>query len=164
VQWTTLTEINSDYIEVQSSPNGSTKWETIEKVEAKGESTARVDYEIMDYNPFEVTYYRLYAVDQDGKSEYSNIINVRRADATGKLKLSPNPAGNTLSVQSSTSKEEMGTMLIVDVAGAIMKKSRVLLRKGLNTIDVDLNELPSGLYLFSLQTEDEMQVQKFVKQ
>ena len=71
IYWSTLSEINSDYIEVQSSPDGLNNWTVIGVRPAKGESTSRIEYELFDYNPYKVTYYRLNAVDKDGTSEFS---------------------------------------------------------------------------------------------
>ncbi len=164
ILWSTISEINSDYIEVQSSPNGSTKWETIGVQIAKGESTSRIDYELFDYNPYQVTYYRLNAVDKDGKAEFSNTINVRRSDVLGQMTLSPNPANNVITVQTTSEIETNGTINIIGMAGKLMEKRTVNLIKGLNTINVDLENLPAGLYMFSLQTEDGLQVEKFIKQ
>ena len=164
VQWSTLSETNSDYIEVQSSPNGSTKWATIGKVTTKGESTSRVDYELFDSNPYEVTYYRLNAVDKDGKAEFSGIINVRRSDLDGKMTLSPNPANETIVLQTTSASEDIATISIIDMTGKLMKQTSVALNNGLNTINIDLDVLQAGLYLIYLQTEDGFQVEKFVKQ
>jgi len=164
VQWSTLSEINSDYVEVQSSPNGSTRWESIGKVATKGESTSRIDYDFFDDNPYAVTYYRLNAVDKDGKEELSRIINVKRSDVLGKMTLAPNPAKETIAVQTTSISEELATISIIDMTGKLMKKTSVGLINGLNTINIDLDALQAGLYLISLQTENGIQVEKFVKQ
>ena len=164
VEWSTLLEVNSDYIEVLSSPNGSTKWETIGKVTTEGESTSRVDYELFDNNPYAVTYYRLNAVDKDGKAELSRIINVRRSDVLGQMTLSPNPANESIALQTTSASEEVATISVIDMTGKLMKKTSVGLINGLNTINIDLDALQAGLYLISLQTENGLQVERFVKQ
>jgi len=164
VQWTTLSEANSSYVEVLSSPNGSTKWESIGKVATKGESNSRLSYEILDNNPYEVSYYRLNAVDKDGKSELSHIINVRRSDALGAISLAPNPTRNSIVVQTSSAFEETAAITIVDMTGRIVENLNTDLIKGLNTINLDLSDLDTGLYLFSIKTKDGIRVEKFVKQ
>jgi len=164
VQWSTLSEINSAYVEVQSSPNGSTRWEVIGKVQTQGESTERVDYEYFDYNPYEVTYYRLNAVDNDGKEELSGVINVRRSDVTGTLVLSPNPARELLSIQATTAQSEVATLRVIDMKGQLVITRPLSLKEGLNTMSLDINDISNGLYLLSLQTENGIQVKKFVKQ
>jgi hypothetical protein len=164
VKWTTLSEINSDYIELQSSPNGSTKWENIGVQSAKGESNSRMEYELLDFNPYEITYYRLNAVDKDGKAEYSRVINVRRSDVLGKMTLSPNPANANISLQTTSNIEEIGTVRVIDMTGKMILRESVSLRKGLNTYSFDLIGLNAGIYLFTLQTEEGTKVEKIVKQ
>lgn len=164
VKWSTLSEINSDYVEVQSSPNGSTKWESIGTVQTKGESFSRLDYDFFDDNPYSVTYYRLNAVDKDGREELSYAINVQREDKLGRMSLSPNPASTNISLQTVATTDMSGTIIIYDMAGQLMKNQIVNLKNGLNTISVDLDDLNTGIYLFSLQTEDGVQIEKIVKQ
>ena len=164
VKWSTLSEINSDYIEVQSSPNGSTKWEPIGKVQTKGESLSKLYYELFDNNPYEVTYYRLNAVDKDGKAEFSHSINVKREDKLGRMSLSPNPTSSSISLQTVSTSEMTGTIIIHDMTGKVVKNETVSLRNGLNTFSINLDNLNTGIYLFSLRTEKGMQVEKIVKQ
>lgn len=164
VTWSTVSEINSDFVEVMASPNGSTKWSSVGIVNTKGESSSRVDYEIMDNNPYAVTYYRLKAVDKDGKEEMSFIINVARDDKAGRMVLSPNPTSNFLSLQTASTIEENGTVRIMDLTGQILQNRSVSLKKGLNTVEFDLNELPAGVYLFTLNTSAGTQVERIVKQ
>ena len=159
-----MSEINSDYIEIQSSPNGSTKWEAIGKVQTKGESLSKLDYDLFDNNPYEVTYYRLNAVDQDGKSEMSHSINVKREDKLGKMSLSPNPTSSSISLQTVSTTEMTGAIIIHDLTGKIVKNESVNLRNGLNTFSINLDDLNTGIYLFSLRTEEGIQVEKIVKQ
>ncbi|MFT6333879.1 MAG: hypothetical protein ACJATI_000611 [Halioglobus sp.] len=164
VEWSTLSEINSDYVEVQSSPNGSTKWEPIGKVQTKGESLSKLHYELFDNNPYEVTYYRLNAVDKDGKAELSHTINVKREDRLGRMSLSPNPTSSSISLQTVSTTDETGTVTVYEMTGKIVMSESINLRNGLNTYSIDLNELNTGIYLFSLQTLEGVQVEKIVKQ
>ncbi len=164
IRWSTLSESNSDYVEVQSSVNGTSDWKSIGEVKTKGESTSQVDYDFFDFNPFEETYYRLNAVDKDGTSELSHVITVKRADEIDRMTLTPNPARNNLLLQASTSSTTLGTYSIVDMSGKLMKQRSIQLINGLNSIDIEVEDLEVGLYLITLQTDDGLQVEKFVKQ
>lgn len=163
VQWSTLSEINSDYIEVQSSPNGTTQWGNIGKIVTKGESSSKIDYELFDYNPYEVTYYRLNAVDKDGKTELSKVIHVKRTDNLDKMSLSPNPTSSNISLQTVSSTVEAGIVRVLDLNGEVMKNESISLSKGLNTISIQLDDLSAGIYLISLETVNGIQVEKIVK-
>ena len=95
---------------------------------------------------------------------FQKTINVRRPNVSDKMILSPNPAKNNISVQTTSAIESIGTISILNMAGKTMEIRTVNLINGLNTINVDLENLPAGLYLLSIKTHDGMQVQKFVKQ
>jgi len=154
IMWSTASEINADFIEVLASPNGSTKWQSVGQVASKGNSTSRVSYDLMDMNPYAVTYYRLKATDKDGSSELSHIINVRRQDKVGKMALSPNPTSRDIMLQTVVSAEQNAQINIVSLSGQLMKNLTVNLQNGLNTINVDLDDLASGIYLFRRSTKE----------
>ncbi|MGK0317649.1 MAG: hypothetical protein ACI86M_003894, partial [Saprospiraceae bacterium] len=120
--------------------------------------------ELFDNNPYEVTYYRLNAVDKDGKAELSHTINVKREDRLGRMSLSPNPTSSSISLQTVSTTDETGTVTVYEMTGKIVMSESINLRNGLNTYSIDLNELNTGIYLFSLQTLEGVQVEKIVKQ
>ncbi|MFT5168981.1 MAG: choice-of-anchor B domain-containing protein [Saprospiraceae bacterium] len=76
LEWTTASEENSAYFEIERSTDG-TDFETIGKVDALGRSFEKAEYASYDEAPFKGdNYYRLKQVDLDGKFEYSEIVNV----------------------------------------------------------------------------------------
>lgn len=165
LQWSTLSETNSDIIEILASSDGRHDWKSIGKVDAYGESNSLKEYEFVDFNPYPTSYYRLNAIDKDGRSEYSPIIMVNRSDdANGRLILAPNPASHTLTLQTSFDEATQGTLAIMDMSGRLVMSRFVALGQGLNTINVDLDELKVGMYSMSLLTNKGLQVEKFVKQ
>jgi hypothetical protein len=64
--WSTATEHNSNYFNIQKSRDGET-WNTIVTINAAGSSTINIDYDITDYDiePI-INYYRLQQYDFDG--------------------------------------------------------------------------------------------------
>ncbi|MCU0322779.1 MAG: hypothetical protein MUE72_10200, partial [Chitinophagaceae bacterium] len=73
LKFTTLTEANSDFIEVQHSLN-AIDFTTLEKLIAKGNSTTASHYNFTHANPTNgVNYYRLKMIDKDGKFSLSEI-------------------------------------------------------------------------------------------
>jgi len=64
--WSTATESNSSHFNLQKSRDGET-WNTIATVNAAGNSTTNIDYDVTDYNVESiVNYYRLQQYDFDG--------------------------------------------------------------------------------------------------
>ncbi len=93
--WTTVTELNNDYFEVQRSLDGSL-FETIGRVEGNGTTNGSVDYRYVHSSPAAgASYYRLRQVDFDGVEELHHIIRVDNdflpRVRVMEVKLYPNP-------------------------------------------------------------------------
>jgi hypothetical protein len=74
IYWTTRSETNCDYFEVQKSTDGI-NFSTLGKVIGSGNSTHEIRYSFTDYELTEgTTYYRLKQVDFDAKYDYSYLI------------------------------------------------------------------------------------------
>ncbi len=80
LSWTTATELNNSHFEIQKSTD-TKKWSTIGIVKSKsegGNSLSNLYYKYQDSTlNLSKTYYRLYQVDYDGRSEYSHIISLK---------------------------------------------------------------------------------------
>ena len=68
IKWTTASEYNSSYFNLESSFDGE-NWRLINTKSAAGNSTEEIRYSYIDYNLSELTYYRLEQFDIDGKSK-----------------------------------------------------------------------------------------------
>lgn len=76
LKWTTESETNNDYFEIQFSKDGN-NFEKIATVDGIGNSNTTKNYELdIDNRLFETGYFRLKQLDFDGEFEYSNIIYV----------------------------------------------------------------------------------------
>gem|GEM_PF-2304680 len=76
LKWSTLSEINNDFFEIQKSTDLNL-WYPIGIVNGAGNSSTVTDYSFMDIDPIESkTYYKLKQVDFDGNYSYTYIVNV----------------------------------------------------------------------------------------
>jgi len=72
--WTTSSEINNDFFNIERSENGMT-FIPICKIAGAGNSTTSLEYSFQDTEPVEGTsFYRLKQTDFDGKHSYSEIL------------------------------------------------------------------------------------------
>jgi hypothetical protein len=70
ILWATAAEISNDFFTLERSTDGI-NWQIIGEIEGAGNSTLRLDYSFMDYNPIPgISYYRLKQTDYDGQYEY----------------------------------------------------------------------------------------------
>ncbi|MFH1320093.1 MAG: hypothetical protein ABII90_05495 [Bacteroidota bacterium] len=76
LQWVTVSEVNSDYFEVEKSPD-LLVWESVITVPAAGNSNVLVKYVTEDVeNDNKLLYYRLKQVDFDGNTSLFKIVEV----------------------------------------------------------------------------------------
>jgi hypothetical protein len=101
--WSTATEHNSNYFNMQKSRDGET-WQTISTINGAGNSTVLIDYSIVDYKvePI-INYYRLQQYDFDGTYEIYGPIAINNMDMGVKtiVKLL-NLAGQEISFEQAT--------------------------------------------------------------
>ena len=95
LDWTTLSEINSDKFIIERSHDGKS-FTSIGEVVSKGNSNYEVDYEYFDVQPLDgISYYRLQELSLDGNSTYSKIVSVDYTSYAN-IVVYPNPASNQL--------------------------------------------------------------------
>ena len=77
LNWTTESEYNNSYFEIERSINGA-QYKTIGRVEGMGTTLQKKQYNFTDLTPFaETNYYRLKQVDVDGKVKYSAVLTFK---------------------------------------------------------------------------------------
>ncbi len=156
LRWTTASEKNSDYFEVQRSPDGSV-FSPIATVAGQGNSTRVSTYASLDRTaPAGAVYYRLREVDRDGETAFSPVLRVS-SEALGFL-IFPNPARATISFQ--TSAEASTTYRILNQLGQALRTGQT--PPGVATLPV--NDLLNGCYFLELQTEQGRVIRKFEKE
>jgi alpha-amylase len=158
VKWTTLTEVNAGYFDVERSIDGLA-FKAIGTVRATGNSTESKHYSLTntDVNKSyrtkpDVYYYRVKMVDNDGKYSYSSVVRVINL-RNRSFSLSPNPVKSRLYIQGLNSSKTY-SITITNAAGA---SKNLLLKAGTNQVDV--SNLPAGAYFLNM----EGQSKKFVK-
>ena len=145
VKWSTGTELNADYFELQRSKDGN-EWSSVSKVKAKGNSTIETSYEQMDLLGG-AALYRLKQFDFDGKFYYSTIIRTNCDDRNIEIVIYPVPARDVLNVVIKTAKAIKTQLEIYDAAGRLVKKVNVAILVGNNNLPINLAGLANGQYV-----------------
>lgn len=169
--WTTVSEINTLKFEVEKSTDG-VNFSYVGEKAAAGNSDQPLSYTLNDEHPVPGNnYYRLKMVDQDLSFDYSNIINIKVADAGQPLKdaiisVFPNPTTGKLNVVYQSTKEQTLRLQVFNAIAQSMLNELVDVPKGLYTMVIDAQDYAKGMYILSVQSasgEDSQQV-KFVKE
>jgi len=145
VSWTTESESNSDYFELQHSTNG-TDWTSVATIKAAGNSATTHTYQQLDQNEGAM-YYRIKQVDLDGRFIYTNIIRTNCESNKMDMAIYPVPAQNILNVIIRSDKSLKTELFIVDGVGKIVRKIEANLTNGSNTFQFNLNGLSTGEYI-----------------
>ena len=155
LDWTTASEKNSAYFEVQRSANGET-FQVIARIKAQGNSSAAHTYSALDRAPLKgLAHYRLRQVDNDGTAAYSPVVTARSA-STATPELYPNPSHGMLYV---TGTEGPVRYRVLNGQGQPLLNGETA-----GTGGIDVTPLPAGIYLLEILTGNARTVKRFVRQ
>jgi hypothetical protein len=156
LKWKTAGESNTSKYNLQRSVDGIS-FSTINTVSSNALNVySYTDNTINNLNADNI-YYRLQMTDNNGKSAYSKIVAINTS--TGQLlTVMPNPAQNYIVV---SSREKIKSISITSSNGHIVKSfsSNKLSRKQL-----DISELPAGIYFIKALGENQGWTKQFIKQ
>jgi hypothetical protein len=160
LDWSTASEQNNAYFEIQRSPNG-VQYEDIGRMTGAGTSSEKHDYIFTDTKPLKgIGFYRLKQVDSDGAFSYSPVVSVTMGSAGGFL-LAPMPASDKMQVKLETSFSEEGNWQLYDLSGRLVKTGSVKAESDAFTIDV--SDLAEGSYVIMIAHGAEVMTRQFQK-
>lgn len=158
VNWSTSSEINNDYFEVERSTDGI-HFQIIKRVNGNGNSTGIITYNIEDTDPSVGThYYRIAQYDFDGKVNYSHIVSVQ-ANKDPSISVYPNPFSNLITIQMENLHSSV-TVRISDLSGKecyFNTKSDPLRMLEFSP------SLSAGTYFLHISSGDFFHVEKIIK-
>lgn len=164
VLWQTVTEINNNYFTIDRTVDGF-NFETIGNLNGAGNSNSLLSYSFNDENPLKgISYYRLKQTDFNGNSTYSNLapiaINSLGENYDTILKSYPNPASTNINLSFLAANNENVEIQISDFTGRIIQQKNVFLNQGGNSIDLDVSDIPNGLYMVSVKSQTPSEILK----
>jgi len=160
--WTTSTETNNKYFEVERSDDGS-NFSYLGRVEGALNSTVEKRYSFKDEKPLSSCYYRLKQVDAHGFITYSRIIRIVRPLISKLTATFQNPVHDILKASFETSEAGAAQIRIVDVSGKTMITESIKLQKGINQYQRSLNKLSPGTYYLVVTRDDMRKTFPFIK-
>ncbi len=148
--WETVNEKDNKHFVIERSKNG-TDWLPIKTVLTKGDFAGTQYYNVKDENvPKTVLFYRIKVVDKQLAQSYSNIRLVNLSES--KIKLSPNPVVNVLTIAGWDASK--GAVKIMDVSGKeISNNTMISYSFAASTTIVNLSGLAAGIYFVKVGTE-----------
>ena len=156
LNWTTATEVNNYGFEVERK--SSDNWQKIGFVLGYGNSNSPKQYsftdnKIVDGSEFQ---YRLKQIDNDGKYEYSSVVEVKVIPTDFSLSQNyPNPFNSSSIIKYSIPKSSQVSLKIFNTLGeeieTLVNEEKVI---GTYELTWNASNLPSGVYFYTLQVVD----------
>ncbi len=153
VNWQTATETQSAYFAIERQSKTSHQFEEIGRVKGAGNSAKALTYNFKDEKPvYGVSYYRLRLVDIDGKTNYSKTVSVSYKGGA-KIKVFPTYTDGYITIENGD--KPIDGVYVWNASGQLMLQSK--------QTQLDLSDLPRGLYLVQVKVGSETFVQKITK-
>ncbi len=162
LNWQTAQEIHTSYFDIERSINGN-NFSSIGQVNASGHSLSNNSYSFIDLKPLEGNnYYRLKMIDEDGKFTYSKVVSVKNDIASNSFRIFPNPANEILYIQTRSVSNDFAALQVFDASGRKLKDEKIILNG--NSYQLNIKDLPKGVYDLLLKSKVINKHQKFMKQ
>ena len=156
ISWTTATEENNDYYQVEYSTDG-VNFEVIAEITGAGTSDIENNYRYTHYAPANgMNYYRIRQVDFNGEFSFTSIMAVEMSNGEEQV-ISFSPATAQLDV--TVSEEELAQVVVFDMNGRVVAQQS---NNGHSLVSINLDNLQSGIYVCSVKnTKGFVSTQKF---
>ena len=164
LSWATASEINNDYFTIEKSTDGK-NFETIGKIRGAGNSQQILKYMFTDSNLDDgINYYRLKQTDYNGEFSYSDIeiiSDFKENENKIKLSLYPVPASDFINVELNSIVDLKTQIQIVNILGTTVSEKSLTLQRGYNHFEMEVNNLPEGVYFIQIQGLENYQSTRF---
>ncbi|HXB30385.1 MAG TPA: T9SS type A sorting domain-containing protein, partial [Puia sp.] len=117
------------------------QWESIARVNGKGNSVSNSFYETFDDNPLSgQSFYKLENTDVDGRVYFSPVVMVNNGSEADQVSLYPNPASGTLLI--TRSGNDSYSIEVFNSLGQLMQ----VVPNNISAKTLDVSGLPAGVY------------------
>jgi hypothetical protein len=166
LQWTTETEINNYGFNVERRVGEGT-WDSIAFIGGHGNSNSPKEYSYSDndiYAGGSNFQYRLKQIDTDGVYEYTDIVQVEIIPAQFELSQNyPNPFNPTTTIRFSLPEPTQLKINIYNILGEQVKTiAEGIYETGYYKVTFDATSLPSGTYIYRLESNEFVETKKMI--
>lgn len=165
LNWTTATEVNNRGFEIERS-NNNVDFNVIGFVNGNGTTTETMNYAFTDNGVAQGSYYyRLRQIDFNGQSEYSDVVEVNvTAPAVFALDQNyPNPFNPSTRIHYSVAVPGNVKLAVYNLLGQeVATLVNGFMEAGQYDITFDAQDMPSGTYIYKIETSQFSQARKML--
>ncbi|MCC6181485.1 MAG: T9SS type A sorting domain-containing protein [Bacteroidia bacterium] len=153
ITWVTANEKGVKQYVLQKSKDG-VNFEDFDWLASKGITTEKNTYYATDGKPYELTYYRIKIIYQQGNEKYTNIISVNIANSIDNLQsVYPNPTSSDLNFEYYLKHAGNIQVSLIDYAGKTAFDTTYQLTEGKNKLTLPMSSLENGVYILKVVAE-----------
>ncbi|MBE0570115.1 MAG: T9SS type A sorting domain-containing protein [Ignavibacteriaceae bacterium] len=165
LNWQTATELNNSGYQIERNTVND-NWINLGFVPGYGNSSSPKLYSFVDDNISAGTrfQYRLKQIDNDGKFDYSNIVEVEIFPSNFELFQNyPNPFNPSTTIGFSLPKASQIKINIYNMIGELVETlADGTFEQGYHNISFNAANIPSGTYIYRLESSEFVQIKKMV--
>lgn len=168
LKWTAENEMNTHQFVIERSTDG-VSYSDVGSKPASGQTNTLTEYtssdDIHSLSTENIIYYRIRAIDGDGRFAYSNVATVRLSKKAG-VYIWPSPFRDNISITYNAASNTSIDISIINSAGRIVKQNIISVSRGLNQVSVtNLGSLSTGIYFIRItdRSSSETYLQKLTK-
>lgn len=159
LNWITSSELNNSYFDVEYSTNG--EFYKIGTIKGNGTTFHYHDYAFIHLTPaVGDNYYRLKQVDYNGKTAYSEVINIPYSKKVGPFAITPNPTHGELNIQYEAISDDDVNISVTNLLGQVLYQNQYNSSIGLNALNLNLQYWEPGIYFVNFTFNGETITQK----
>lgn len=159
LNWATASEENVSHFNLYRASHDE-NWILIDKIKAEGNSSKIIRYHYTDNDSY-ATYYKLTVEDLDGAISADKVIYLPLDAKEDLVAIYPNPVQHTLHIKLPSDKAYK-SISILDFYGRTLQKHIISGSVDLKSMDIDVENIPSGLYTVVVEGES-IQTLKMLK-
>jgi len=153
LNWKTISEINSDYFEIERSTDGRNYTKIGTYIKAAGTSNTEKQYRsadnIRDVQSANI-YYRVKLSDINGKYAYSNVVIIKLPE-NATIKALPNPFVSTITISFTIEQSSSFLLRMMDMSGRTVLSGTHKITKEVPRVTINnLDGLSRGIYLVEI--------------
>lgn len=169
LRWTAENEMNTSTFVIERSTDNNSYVEVGAKP-ASGQTNTITEYKSTDditalQQTASVVYYRLRAIDVDGRFTYSNVVTVRLNKKAG-VQVWPSPFKSNINISYNAAVNTTVEVSVISSSGKIVKQANYNVSRGINQLSVsELSSLSPGVYFVRItdKNTEETFMQKMIK-
>jgi len=155
IQWTTASEINNHFFDVEKSIDGGKNWSKISTINSNGNSAVLKKYNALDLKPSAgLNYYRVKQVDINGQFKYSGIVYVKVAVERTSASVVSNPVNAGITIDFLAKTNQRLSLSLYDITGKLVATDWWTVPQGSTRKTLNkASNIQKGMYILNIVDE-----------